>query len=157
MVSILSPISASLLRSLPITFIPIGVFIPVASMSIRVFIGIVHAPVNPGILRDFSINSESSLGVICLSVGNIFESGIFIILGHLEKNLSIETLRHCSTGFNIIIVSIMDNGAGSVAVSALPALPNTLLTSGKLLMILSVCSNISCTLAIDIPGRVEGI
>ena len=37
----------------------------------------------------------------------------------------------------MMIVSIMEYGAGSVAVSARPALPKTRSTSGKLLMILS--------------------
>jgi hypothetical protein len=39
--------------------------------------------------------------------------------------------RHCACGFNVTVVSYMSNGAGSVAVFARPALPNTDATSGK--------------------------
>ena len=46
--SISSPTSASTWRSSPSSLIPTGVLIPVASMSIRVLIGIVQAFVRPG-------------------------------------------------------------------------------------------------------------
>ena len=51
----------------------------------------------------------------------------------------------------------MESGAGSVAVSALPTLPNTVSTSGKLRMIRSVCWTISLAFVIDTPGRVVGM
>ncbi len=56
-----------------------------------------------------------------------------------------------------MVVSIIDSGAGSVAVSARPTLPNTDSTSGKVLMILSVCCSISLALVIEMPGKVVGM
>ena len=46
----------------------------------------------------------------------------------------------------------MVKGAGSVAVSARPTLPNTFLTSGTVRISLSVCCNNSLALPIEIPG-----
>ena len=43
------------------------------------------------------------------------------------------TCRHWSCGFSTMTVSIIENGAGSVDVSARPALPSTRLDFGKLL------------------------
>ena len=55
------------------------------------------------------------------------------------------------------MVSNISTGAGSVAVAARPALPNTLATSGKLLMTRSdVCSS-SAALVTDIPGTLTGM
>ena len=69
----------------------------------------------------------------------------------------VSTLRHSKTGFRTTTVSIIESGAGSVDVSARPALPNTLCTSGKLLMILS-CACISlCASAMEMPGSVVGM
>ena len=56
-----------------------------------------------------------------------------------------------------MVVSIMLRGAGSVAVSARPIFPNTRSTSGKALIIRSVCCNSSRALVMDIPGSVVGI
>jgi hypothetical protein len=54
-------------------------------------------------------------------------------------------------------VSNISDGAGSVAVSARPALPYTDATSGKVRMILSwVCSS-SPAVVVEIPGSVVGI
>ena len=56
-----------------------------------------------------------------------------------------------------MIVSNISVGAGSVAVEARPALPQTDSTSGKLLMILFwVCSS-SAALVTDRPGKVVGM
>ena len=54
-------------------------------------------------------------------------------------------------------VSDISNGAGSVAVAARPALPNTDSTSGKLLSILSWVCNNSADLVTDNAGNVAGI
>jgi hypothetical protein len=47
--------------------------------------------------------------------------------------------RHWSAGFNVTVTSIMLNGAGSVEVSARPALPNTRSTSGNAARRRSIC------------------
>ena len=65
--------------------------------------------------------------------------------------------RHSVSGFRLMTVSNISSGAGSVAVAARPALPNTDATSGKLLMILSwVCSS-SAALVTDIAGSAVGM
>ena len=92
---------------------PTGVLIPVANISIRVLIGITQALVTPGSLTKAS-SSFFKLSVVTPS-------------------------RHSSCGFNWIKVSIIVSGAGSVAVSARPTLPNTVFTSGTVLINLSVC------------------
>ena len=118
-------------RSGPATLIPTGVLIPVASMSMRVLIGITQALVTPG---------------YCTAASNA--SMIF-----RESMPS----RHSSFGFSWMTVSIMVRGAGSVAVSARPILPNTCLTSGTARIRRSVCCSSSWALPIDRPGRVVGM
>ena len=54
-------------------------------------------------------------------------------------------------------VSIIERGAGSVAVSARPILPCTLATSGKRLMSLSVCCSSSFDLVTLMAGSVVGM
>ncbi len=51
----------------------------------------------------------------------------------------------------------MVSGAGSVAVSARPTLPNTVFTSGTVLIRRSVCCNNCLALPIEIPGNVVGM
>ena len=65
--------------------------------------------------------------------------------------------RHCSRGLNWIVVSNISSGAGSVAVSARPALPNTLATSGTVLIRRSVCCSSSAALPADRPGSADGM
>jgi len=65
--------------------------------------------------------------------------------------------RHSPCGFNWIVVSNISSGAGSVAVSARPALPNTLATSGTVLMSRSVCCKSSEALPAESPGSAEGM
>ncbi|MCY1362731.1 hypothetical protein D9M69_494640 [compost metagenome] len=65
--------------------------------------------------------------------------------------------RHCSRGLNWMVVSNISSGAGSVAVSARPALPKTCSTSGTVLISRSVtCSNWLAFCA-DRPGSAEGM
>ena len=99
-------------KSVPDTLIPTGVLMPVASMSIRVLIGCTHALVTPG---NFT-RASSSL---------IMSSKSF-------------PARHSDLGFRVMVVSIIVNGAGSVAVSARPILPKTRSTSGTVLISRSV-------------------
>ena len=116
---------------MPKTLIPIGVRMPVDSMSMRALIGIVQALAMPGNCSAWSISA------ISLST---------VIPG-----------RHSFSGFRLITVSNISVGAGSVAVLARPALPKTEATSGKLLMILSCVWRTSAALVIDIPGSAVGM
>ena len=119
-------------KSGPLTLIPIGVLMPVDNISIRVFIGKVQALARPGNFIAASISFISSWMVFPGS-------------------------GHCSMGLRRMIVSIIASGAESVAVSARPTFPNTDTTSGKVLIILSVCCNNSLALVMEIPGKVVGI
>ena len=98
----------------PNTLTPIGVRIPVESMSMRALIGIVQAPCRPGVA---TLVSSSAIKLSCVRPG-----------------------RHCSRGFNCTTVSNIDSGAGSKALSARPALPNTRATSGTL----RICASCHC-------------
>jgi len=62
-----------------------------------------------------------------------------------------------SLGFRVIILSIIDRGAGSVAVRALPAFHTTFSTSGIFEIILLVSRSISKALFSETSGRVTGI
>jgi hypothetical protein len=70
---------------------------PVASMSMRLRIGGTQMFDRPGRL---TMRSSSSTSLSCVMPA-----------------------RHCSRGLNWIVVSNISSGAGSVAVSARPALP----------------------------------
>lgn len=65
--------------------------------------------------------------------------------------------RHWSRGLNRMVVSNISIGAGSVAVSARPALPNTVATSGTALMSRSVCCSNCAALPADNPGSADGM
>ena len=110
---------------------PMGVRMPVASMSMRALIGMVQAFETPGICTALSISA--------ISLSTVMPA------------------RHWLSGLRLITVSNISSGAGSVAVAARPALPNTDSTSGKLLSILSwVCSS-SADLVTDNDGSVAGM
>ncbi len=104
---------------------------PVASMSMRLRIGGTQTLARPGTLTAAS-SSSISFGVV--------------IPG-----------RHWSRGFSWITVSNISSGAGSVAVSARPALPNTRATSGTVLIMRSVCCSSSAALPADSPGSAVGM
>src|SRR5437879_13904718 len=103
----------------------------VESMSMRALIGIVQAFETPGNWSDLSISA------ISLSM---------VMPG-----------RHSLSGFRLITVSNISVGAGSVAVEARPALPQTDATSGNDLMILSCVCTSSAALVTDRPGSVVGM
>lgn len=84
-------------RSVPATLTPTGLLMPVASMSIRLRIGGTQMLARPGTL---TMRSSSSTSLSCVMPG-----------------------RHWSLGLNWMVVSNISMGAGSVAVSARPALP----------------------------------
>src|SRR5204863_6981760 len=101
---------------------------PVESMSMRALIGMVQALETPGNCSDLSI-SATSLSTVMPG-------------------------RHSLSGFRLITVSNISIGAGSVAVEARPALPQTDATSGNDLMILSWVWTSSAALVTDKPGNV---
>src|SRR5229473_809236 len=103
---------------------------PVESMSMRALIGIVQALETPGNWRDLSI---SAINWSTVMPG-----------------------RHSLSGFRLMTVSNISVGAGSVAVDARPALPQTEATSGKDLMILSWVWSSSAAFVIERPGSVVG-
>src|SRR6516162_866638 len=104
---------------------------PVESMSIRALIGMVHAFDTPGNCNDLSISA--------ISLSTVMPG------------------RHSLSGLRLITVSNISTGAGSVAVDARPAFPQTEATSGKDLMILSWVCTSSAALVTDRPGNVVGM
>ena len=118
-------------RLLPNTLMPMGVRMPVASMSMRALIGMVQAFDTPGICTAWSISA--------ISLSTVMPA------------------RHSVSGLRLITVSNISSGAGSVAVAARPALPNTDSTSGKLFRILSCVCSSSADLVIDNDGSVAGM
>ena len=65
--------------------------------------------------------------------------------------------RHCSGGFKVTTVSNIESGAGSVGVSAWPALPKTESTSGNLSSMRSWICRILVASVIDMPGTAVGM
>src|SRR5512138_1869552 len=102
-------------------------------MSTRVLIGIVQALVQPGNCMRVFISAVSSSHVIGCSSGHRWRSARLTPFGaHAEYQRAWNVLRHVSGGRSRAVVSTIVIGAGSVAVSARPTLPNTVSTSGKL-------------------------
>ena len=145
-------------KSVPKTLMPIGVRMPVVSMSTRVLMGIVKALVHPGSCSFWFISDVSSSQVLARCSGQTGRSTFLIGSGaQLEYQRSCMTGRHCSDGLSRTVVSTIVSGAGSVGVSARPTLPNTLSTSGKLFRTRSwTCS---CLLAssMEMFGNVIGM
>jgi hypothetical protein len=65
--------------------------------------------------------------------------------------------RHSDWGFKTTMVSSLERGAGSVAVSARPALPRTWSTSGNRRRMVSVVESSLCASPMDMPGMVLGM
>ena len=129
--SMSAPMRSITARSGPATLMPTGVLMPVASMSVRVLMGIVQVLARPG-MRTTRSSSERSPSMVIPS-------------------------RHSPRGLSWIIVSIIVKGAGSVAVSARPTLPKTLATSGTVRISRSVCCSSSRALSMEMPGWVLGM
>jgi hypothetical protein len=104
---------------------------PVESMSMRALIGIVQALETPG--------NCSALSISAISLSTVMPG------------------RHSFPGLRLITVSNISVGAGSVAVAARPALPQTEATSGNDLMILFWVCTSSEALVTDRPGSVVGM
>jgi hypothetical protein len=149
-----APISSMVSRSAPVTLRPTGVRSPVLSMSIRPLMGWVQEFARPSILTASFIWLISSYwemwsGVIC-------RKSPFAQPGAHEL-YQVCSRRHSDLGLRMITVSSIDRGAGSVDVSAFPALPSTYFTSGNCLMIRSVSWRIFCASVMEMPGIVVGI
>ena len=74
---------------------------------------------------------------------------------HPEYHVS--TRRHSDVGLSVITVSSIESGAGSVLVSARPALPSTRSTSGNCLIARSLTCTSFCASPIEMPGIVVGM
>jgi hypothetical protein len=124
-----APSASSRLRSEANSRMPTGVRTPVAIMSIRPRAGAVHALVQPGsrVARSRPATSSAVVGVV--SSGQIRPSTRRTGAGAPEYQRSRRYFGHWSRGSSRIVVSAIEYGAGSVAVSARPTLPNTLATS----------------------------
>ena len=129
---------------------PIGVRMPVESMSSRPLIGMVQALEMPGSWSAASI-SRSQLGlgdpVVARTAG-----GPPSATPAPSPSTSAGFSRHCDAGLSITVVSIIESGAGSVEVLARPALPNTRSTSGKVGAACLCSWSAVWASATDIPG-----
>jgi hypothetical protein len=105
---------------------------PVANISVRVWMGIQKMLVMPGNLRVLSISLSSSSQVTDLSSGHSPLSGGLSHAGAQDEyQRSTGTLRHASGGFKVTTVSTMLSGAGSVGLLDRPIFPKTVSTSEK--------------------------
>ncbi len=104
---------------------------PVVSISVRVWMGIQKMFAMPGVLM-FAFTSARSFSQVI-------------------------PRRHWSGGFKATTVSNIDNGAGSVGVSACPALPNTVTASGIFFNCRSCIWRILVASVIDMPGTAVGM
>ena len=76
---------------------------------------------------------------------------------HDEYQRAWNVLRHVSGGRSCAVVSTIVIGAGSVADSARPTLPNTVSTSGKLRRIRSCIWSCRFASSIEMFGKVIGM
>src|SRR5262249_37282518 len=113
--------------------IPTGVRTPLVDiMSIRARAGAVHALVHPGMRLASSSFAVSSAIVSGVCSGHGTPSTRFSHRGaQVEYQRDRGSNGHSDRGFRRIVVSAIEYGAGSVAVSARPTLPNTAATSGN--------------------------
>src|ERR1022692_5029775 len=91
-----------------------------------------------------------------MSSGVTLRNMPFAHLGAQEE-YQVSTFRHSVSGLRTMTVSIIENGAGSVDVSARPALPSTVNTSGNCLIMRSCTCIRLCAVVMEIPGRVDGM
>jgi len=127
---------------------------PVVSMSMRPFTGMVQALETPGRLSASFIRATSSSRE---RVSGVMTRSAPFIQSGAQDEYQVSFFRHSDLGFRVITVSSMESGAGSVEVSALPALPNTRFTSGKPFRMRSVTCRSFCASVMEMPGMVVGI
>src|SRR6266478_10042228 len=101
---------------------------PVLCMSMRFFTGMVQALDTPGRRNAWSIWRVSSAGESRSDEKRRHNGLTQVGQPSYQEGTGLQS----SLGLRRITVSIIESGAGSVDVSARPALPNTLFTSGKL-------------------------
>ena len=120
----------------------------------RALIGIVHAFVVPGIFSARSISSTSSSWEMrspqTWRKTPASHSGA-------QEEYQRSFFRHSDSGFRMTVVSIIENGAGSVDVSARPALPKTRSTSGNDFRTRSCTCRSRSASVTEIPGSVVGM
>ena len=133
----------------PDTLIPMGVRMPVESMSSRPLMGMVQALEIPGSWSAASISALSSSEVMRSRQKD--RSGVLSHSGAHDENQR-GFSRHSASGLRTMVVSIIEKGAGSVEVLARPAFPKTLFTSGKVRRILSWICRAAWASATDMPG-----
>src|SRR3970040_2447330 len=124
-------------------------------MSMRALIGMVQALVVPGILSASFISVTRSSqdrrsGQTRRQSRSLSHSGD---QDEYQRGFG----RHSVGGLRMTVVSIIENGAGSVEVSARPAFPNTRSTSGNDLRIRSCTWRRRVASVTDSPGRVVGM
>ena len=152
------PTSSSRAGSAPTIRIATGVRAPVAIMSVRARAGAVQALVQPGRRVARSSISTSSPVVGGVSSGHRRESARRTGRGAQPLYHRVRArLGHCARGSSRTVVSAIENGAGSVAVSARPTLPNTVATSLKAAMARSCLRSARSACSGDRPGSVVGM
>ena len=132
-----------------------GVRRPVLSISMRPLIGMVQPAAKPGKLQGLVHLADEFL--LRDAVGCDVAEDRFDPIGRPRRVPGVAPVATRVLGFRMITVSSMESGAGSVDVSALPALPSTYCTSGNCFIILSVTCRSFCASVMEIPGMVEGM
>ncbi len=127
---------------------------PVVSMSIRPLMGMVQALVSPG---SFSASSSSSTSCSVEMWSGVARRSKPLSHSGAHEEYQVSTRRHSDLGFRVMTVSSIESGAGSVEVSARPALPSTRSTSGNRLMMRSVTWSRRSASAMEMPGIVVGM
>ncbi len=132
-----------------------GVRTPVVSMSMRALMGMVQALVVPGILSASSISATSSSHEMRSGQRWRRRPARSHSGAHDEYQRGFD--RQSSCGLSTTVVSTIEKGAGSVEVSARPALPKTRSTSGKDLRMRSWTWRMRLASVTLSPGSVVGM
>ena len=143
-------------RSDPKILTPTGVRTPVLSMSMRFLMGMVQALVVPGMRSARSISSTSSSEERWSGQIAAQDRPPSATPGP-RPSRSVPCGRHSDGGLSTTVVSIIEKGAGSVEVSARPALPKTRSTSGNEVRMRSWVWSRRLASVTEIPGRVVGM
>jgi hypothetical protein len=122
-------------------------------MSMRALMGMVQALTTPGNFMARSIPATSSS--VLIRSGQMRRQGAWSHPGSSEYQRRF--IRHWSCGLRTMVISIMEKGAGSVEVSARPALPKTRSTSGKTRRVRSIDPSSCWASVTESPGIVVGM
>ena len=152
------PRASSRAGSAATTRTPTGVRTPVDIMSMRARTGAVQAFVQPGRYMCASRCSTSSSVVIGARSGQIRRSRRLTGSGaQLEYQRAWKTLGQLARGLSRMVVSAIENGAGSVALSERPILPNTVCTPGRAAMSRSCSVSSPCASSALSPAAAVGM